>query len=312
MSNSLVNKTAARRLGQLALLIAATIAAVHIFQLTDQPSVPDNATPAARSLALNPSTAQNTVTVADLNEVYSHCPMAAVVDLHTVVTNPAQVDKLLPPYRATANRVPSPEIDADIPRIQYPVPVRAPVANPATANNLRIAQLPPMGSANQLATSDTSPTNPAPGANAADDWLINPSEWFTTEEQRQRENPQPATTTTAPAAQPQRKAKPNSGPSPTGGDWKLLTPEDLEAAESQTSATPDAPRVDSQPAPSTPEPAPPQPADSTETTLAPADESPQPTTEALPSADKPVATQKNEPTSELVLRTKLGFAAADR
>src|SRR5205814_1686472 len=41
----------------------------------------------------------------DLAALYASCPMAAVIDLKTVTTDPQKVDALLPAYRPTAHRV---------------------------------------------------------------------------------------------------------------------------------------------------------------------------------------------------------------
>ncbi len=290
MSNSLVNKTAARRLGQVALLAAALITTVRIAQLAEEPS----------------STPQNTSAAdAELAQLYSVCPMAAVVDLHTVATNPAQVDALLPPYRATADRVPNTAIDPDIPRIHYPVAVRAPAPTGGAANNLRLAQL-PQHDATETANPDTST---AESGSAADDWLINPTEWFTPEEQQRRATPHAESSDTAPTAPPRATAQPPAGPSPTGGDWKLLTPEDLSPAAPPTSATPNSVDANSQLDTPTPEPAPPQSSDAIDKTTKPSQESQPPTVDALPPDDKPGAPVNDQSGTELFSAPDLDLPA---
>ena len=98
-------------------------------------------------------------------------------------------------------------------------------------------------------------------------------------------------------APPRETAQPPAGPSPTGGDWKLLTPEDLAPAVPQTSATPDAVNAESQLETPTPEPTPPQSSD--HETIEPSQESQPPTVDALPSADEASAPTNDQSGTDL-------------
>ncbi|MCI0334234.1 MAG: hypothetical protein L0228_13530, partial [Planctomycetes bacterium] len=112
---------------------------------------------------------------AELAELYAMCPMAATVDLNTVVESTEQVDAILPPYRLTADRVPQAPIEAAVPRIRYPVALR-PGATTAPHSNepVRVAQLPRVAE-----------PSPGPSLTGRGDWLVDPKEWYTSEEARQ-------------------------------------------------------------------------------------------------------------------------------
>lgn len=105
----------------------------------------------------------------ELKELYSHCPMAAVVDLQTVADSPQKASAILPPYRQTVDRVPNAP-PVDVPTIRYPVP-------------LRIASLP------KDATGASAPTT------SKDDWLIDPEDWFAPDK-RDTDKPQQRTDST--------------------------------------------------------------------------------------------------------------------
>ena len=107
------------------LALASLLAAGRIVQLAVADTPSTRATlQVATSIAVTAQTAEVeeiTKGDAELAELYHACPMAAVIDLKTVKTNPARADELVPPYRETAHRVPNPPLEPAIPRIRYPI-----------------------------------------------------------------------------------------------------------------------------------------------------------------------------------------------
>jgi nitrate/TMAO reductase-like tetraheme cytochrome c subunit len=98
---------------------------------------------------------------AEIAQLYAACPMANVVDIQTVATSPERVDAILPPYRPTADRKADSPIEPAVPRIRYPIALRP-------AANMRVAQAP----------QTTQGDNDVRG-----DWLIDPNEWYSPDEQ---------------------------------------------------------------------------------------------------------------------------------
>src|SRR5262245_31213587 len=59
--------------------------------------------------------ANNAAANAELAELYTRCPLAAVVDLKTVTDSPEKIDAILPPYHLTSDRVPNAPHPAVVP-----------------------------------------------------------------------------------------------------------------------------------------------------------------------------------------------------
>lgn len=215
---------------------------------------------------------------AHLAELYAMCPMAATVDLTTVVEHPEEVDKLLPPYRLTANRVPQSPAEPAMPRIRYPIAVRSSVATDA--------QFPsePLHVALQSKPADPS----AAGSATNGDWLVDPNEWYTPEEnQPQAPNEdKPPSDPSPPSEQPAPNILPAEQPQSADETAKSAAPEAI--APSPPSVTPELP-----PDPAVEPPAvttPPPPADSPPDNslfLPPAEELPPPTPPATAPAAPP-------------------------
>jgi cytochrome c554/c'-like protein len=134
--------------------------------------------------------------------------MAAVVDLQTVAASPDRAVALLPPYRTMVEQVSASE----------PSPGPARQSSPQASLKGR--------------------------GNGAQDWLVDPNEWYTPEE-RERRGPdntedadaKPRETTGAPADEP-----------PVSTEWKLLTPDDMAQPAAQQSAPQDKLAPSSEPA----------------------------------------------------------------
>lgn len=140
-------------------------------------------------------------TDAELAELYSACPLAAVIDWQTVAQSPERAEALLPPYRETAIHVLNPADDADVPRVRYPVRVEVPDAG------IRVAQLPQaknIVSSGPLLVAETpaKPNSPPPATtnNKFGEWLIDPSEWLTAG--NKPSSPAPSQPTPPPPAPP--------------------------------------------------------------------------------------------------------------
>ena len=142
------------------------------------------AEPSSRSADSN-SAADN-----ELQELYAACPIAAVVDWHSVAQSSENVDAPPPPYRATASRIERTPLAPAVPRIRYPVTLRAsappPVsaaprptapsqANAAPHDDVRVGQV-----ANMKPYPNPSVKG---GASEKSDWLIDPREWYRPDEQ---------------------------------------------------------------------------------------------------------------------------------
>ncbi len=165
------------------------------------------------------------------------CQVSGVSD-----SKPTPVPRLLPPYRQTADRVPSAPPDPAVPRIRYPVA-------------LRIASLP----------KDAATASPAPSASSAanDDWLIDPNDWFTPEERTKRQPtkaaipsqpataaplaapdlPLPADEPTKPTPPPAEPipATPSAPSSPPFGPPPQLSPQELTQPTPPSEPTPPPP-----------------------------------------------------------------------
>jgi hypothetical protein len=141
---------------------------------------------------------------AELAELYRACPMAGVVDLTTVKTNPARVDELVPPYRQTVHRVPNPPLEPAIPRIRYPISVRADAPRAvAPGEVLRVAEATHATAADKVAASNTG------------DWLIDPKEWLTPGSESEADpQPQPSESAT-PKLTIEQKTTPGGAPPAT-------------------------------------------------------------------------------------------------
>ncbi|MEX2307241.1 MAG: multiheme c-type cytochrome [Pirellulales bacterium] len=142
--------TIGRTAVQYALAAAVIVVACRMVQLGRASTDP---APSSPCKADEPSTYD-----AELARLYAACPMAGVIDLEQAAASPDQVDALLPPYRLTADRVPDPPVEPAVPRIRYPI---------------RLAAKPPQA-ASRIASND--------------DWLIDPQEWYTSEEQEPPES----------------------------------------------------------------------------------------------------------------------------
>src|SRR5262249_14601681 len=137
-----------------------------------------------------------------LAELYRACPMAGVIDLKTVTTNPALVDELLPPYRETVHRVPNPPLEPAIPRIRYPISVRAEAPNVSSTNEaLRLAEAPHATAGDKVAAASNS-----------GDWLIDPKEWLTSGGEPKQDVAPQASESPKPEPTPEPKATPSEPP----------------------------------------------------------------------------------------------------
>jgi hypothetical protein len=171
--------------------------------------------------------------------------MAAIVDLKTITDNPARVDELLPPYRPTVHREPTPPLEPSIPRIRYPISVRQETPRSAeTTDVVRVAQLP------QVAKGEKS----AP-AGKTGEWLIDPKEWQTPGEgsKAQPQTPsseaaksEPPTTPSKPTKSPD--TEPKFDPPQPATESPAISPPATSPAEAAAPSTP------STPAPAQPEP----------------------------------------------------------
>ncbi len=160
-----------RTLCQMVLAIAALVAAGRIVQLAfdKRASIPTTAesTP-IRSTALGSAGGSQFPSKADseLAELYKACPLAAVIDLQTVATHPERIDAILPPYRETADHVPDTPLEPAIPRIRYPVALDPALASidaglhPADAHTGKV------------------PRMAAKSGDKEGEWLVDPKEWF--------------------------------------------------------------------------------------------------------------------------------------
>ncbi len=160
-----MSQSPGRRLWLGSLALVAVAVAARIVQLAVNPTQP-----AARPSVADerPATCSSFAADAHLAELYTHCPMATVVEWKTVAAAPEQAEALLPPFRSTADRVPSPPVERAVPRIRYPIALRS--------QPPRIAQSP------TAAQHESSIQHPAssiqhPPAGPVD-WLIDPNEWY--------------------------------------------------------------------------------------------------------------------------------------
>jgi hypothetical protein len=211
------------------LALASLLAAGRIVQLaaTDVSPARSKATIAASRAATTQSAETKKLAQADaeLAALYRACPMAAVVDLKTVKTNPTRVDELVPPYRKTVHRVPNPPVEPAVPRIRYPISVRAETPRASSTNDsLRIAEAPHEPAGDKVAAA----------SNAAD-WLIDPKEWLTSGSEGKTE----------PQTQPADSAKPEPTPDP-----RIAPAEPPKAADAAPPATALPPVAPPEPTPS--------------------------------------------------------------
>jgi hypothetical protein len=174
----------ARHVLRVAFALASLVTVGRVLQLAwrPQPAAPECVMEgrADRSAAADRAKAD-----AELAELYAACPMAAVIDLKTVsdsntrpLTPPrsGEGDELMPAYRQLAHRELSAQAEPAIPRIRYPVAVHPQTANSgAPDETVRVAQAPP------------AKTTAARGA----DWLIDPNEWYSPEEQAKTDSASP-------------------------------------------------------------------------------------------------------------------------
>ena len=229
---------------------------------------------------------------AELAELYKACPLAAVIDLETVANSPEKVDAILPPYHLTADHESGAALEPAIPRIRYPVHLG--VASSATRDGdpVRIATSTPAAVDPSRVTASSEQPNPSlQGSGKQGEWLIDPKDWFGTNEKSATEAkspPQdrpaepPATTTKEkPLVAPPSPTAPPASPAPP-----VETPTTSPAPPPMVEATPPAtaapPKTETAPAPVEKKPlfAPP----------APAATSPAATTEPLPTPPGAAAT----------------------
>ena len=199
--------------------------------------------------------------------------MAAVIDLDTVINNPARVDELLPPYQLTAHHEPAPPLEPAIPRVRYPISVSPAAPRPATSPDvLRVAQAPHATADNATAARqavsphaalpDASQLATGKAAGKTDDWLIDPKEWYTSGEGKKAEPQPPATETAKPVTPPEPSAPTVTSPTPTEPAAASTEPAKSEPSEPAATSVPTlpaepvVPRVE--PAPSLPAPVPPK------------------------------------------------------
>src|SRR5262249_45936648 len=122
------------------LALASLLAAGRVVQLAvaDVPPTQGEAAVAASTAAPAQSAeaAKTAKGDAELANLYRACPMGAVIALATVAPSPARVDEPVPPYRETVHRVPNPPVEPAIPRIRYPISVRAETPKATTSNDV--------------------------------------------------------------------------------------------------------------------------------------------------------------------------------
>jgi hypothetical protein len=169
--------------------------------------------PADKSPVAN-VTSRKTGADAELAALYQSCPMAAVIDLKSVAASPEKVDALLPPYRLTADREPAPPMEPAVPRIRYPLRLR-PSASSLANDTVLVAQNP-----TTAAPTDKSGENKKPG-----EWLVDPKEWYGSDENSSAKTTGTAGVESAPALKP--SAQSHDTPTPGSATSK---PEDTHNA----------------------------------------------------------------------------------
>jgi hypothetical protein len=140
--------------------------------------------------------------------------MAAVVDFHTVASSPAEAMAALTAYETgTPPSVPT-AVDPALPRVKYPFPVAASPAERAAAGPLaRVAQVPstlwPVG---RVASNPEASSAAAAPAERTGEWLVDPNEWFTSEERARRGDSNGAPV--EPRSEPSSETRPEPRPEP--------------------------------------------------------------------------------------------------
>jgi hypothetical protein len=271
VSQKQAKKPVARAAVSLGLALASLLAAGRVVQLAASTSAAgantaSQATVESAAPAQSAETAKTAQADAELAELYHSCPMAAVIDLKTVVENPARVDQLLPPYKQMVHRVPDPPVEPAIPRIRYPISVRA--ESPRAAENpavVHVAEAPHPATADKVLPSESSP---APSQQAAGEWLVDPKEWLTSGSAAKTESKPPADDNAKPASpqpttteqqQPATTAPPQSDspvapPTDTRSNPAVTSPEPV-PTEVSTPTPPPAPVPSTTPSASAPTPA---------------------------------------------------------
>ena len=203
MSQFHANKSLRRTALQISLAAATIVAAGRIVQLAvfDSPPFQGGLWRAESSQTRGGSVersvaAQSDPSNPDVAALYASCPMAAVIDLKTVASDPQKVDAVLPPYLQTVHRVPTTPIEPAIPRIRYPVAVHSSSDERVERDDtVRIAEAPskPVQRADQVGegavTNEPSPSlvrHSSPQASLKgrgnEEWLIDPKEWYAPED----------------------------------------------------------------------------------------------------------------------------------
>lgn len=178
MSRFSSTRATTRSLGHAALVLAALLAAGRLAQLASVQAPSVVADQPVETAPCDGARGAACQTDPSLSQLYAMCPMAAVVDLQTAVDAPETIIALLPPYRLTSERVPLKPLEPAVPRIRYPVALR-----PTSQDTLARGDESLGGMA---ARASLPPTE----EREAGEWLIDPREWFTTEERSERKEPE--------------------------------------------------------------------------------------------------------------------------
>jgi hypothetical protein len=211
---------------KIALAAATILVAGRVVQLAalDSPPIQGGARGGFVETATSSKTESTDPNVAAL---YAACPMARVIDLATVASDPQKVEALLPPYSPTVHRVPVTPVEPAIPRIRYPVAVRTSSPAPAEQDDtVRVAEKPAKAVSGEPSPSPVRQSSPQASLKGrGKDWLIDPDEWFTPEERGSAAKQQEATaqpgTTDKPAVAPPGTRAPNES---AGGTESTSSP----------------------------------------------------------------------------------------
>ena len=145
-----------------------------------------------------PASAAENYYDAELARLYAHCPCAAVAPLEEVVNSPERVDALLPPVRQLADHVAHRPTSPAWPATHPTIADGRPVPTVRYPHPVRVAERP----------------EPTYRVAAADDWLVDPNEWFIGGAAPQPQQ-EPAATVEPPGATPSEPPRESPPPRET-------------------------------------------------------------------------------------------------